>query len=271
MSFPQTSATEPLLLGQQYSRILTELSSAGDIYESEVSALGLALGPNSDVATVRVSSYDPVMPGGVSQVVISPDRNFVGRVDARGDATYIKSRTRRGRLLISVDDIYSPQWRPAGFDPNVATGDLWKIVPPVLDVLQYFSSLPSVVPQRSDKTFHFNVLESPPGANKSSFLAVPLYGRKSGSIAFQNNTGFNVTYALKAVRFALSTDAAGTTFLGVETTLTASAAVANGASSLLQYNSNTHGSWDYLIFQVGGADAYNGGVVQIHATLSDDR
>lgn len=271
MTFPQLSSVAPLLGGQQYFRLLTDLSSAGDIYESEVSALGFALGPSSDLRAVRVSFYDPTLPGGVSQFRLSPERNLSGRVDSRVGDPYIRSRSRRGRILISIDDIYSPQWRPGDFDPNVLTGDLWRIIPPTLDVLQYFKTLPSVVPPRSDRPFHFNVLESPPGANKRTFLAIPAYGRKSGSIAIRNDTGVLLDIAIDCVRFALSTNAAGTTYLGVEGNLVAPAAIANGANVLFSYNASTHGEWDYLIFQVGGANPYNGGIIQIHANLSDDR
>ena len=44
MSFPQPSSIAPIIGGKEFWRLKTQLLSAGDLYESEVSALGFAMG-----------------------------------------------------------------------------------------------------------------------------------------------------------------------------------------------------------------------------------
>lgn len=265
MTFPQLSSITPVLGGQQYFRLKTQLENAGDLYESEVSALGFAMGPDSDLSNILVSYYDPNTPGGVGQLLLSPDRNFAGRVDAHPGAPYIQSSNRRGRILISTNDIYAPSWRPLDFD-----ADTWNIIPPTIDVLQYFSALPSVIPPRSDRSFHFNFYEDP-AALKRSFLAIPAYGRKSGTFQFQNWTAGTVDLAVLAVRWALSSNDLGTIELGVEGVIGASAALAQFGSRVVPFNANTNGLWDYFIISLGSAvNEYDGGLFPTIITLSDD-
>ncbi len=276
MTFPQPSSTAPVLGGQQFFRLNTQLSGAGDLYESEVSALGFALGPDSDLASVRISRYDAEEAGGVSQFVLSPDRNFAGRIDSRPAESYIKSRSRKGRILIGTDDIYSPEWRPLDFD-STPPGDVWNIIPPQLDVMQYFSTLPSVIPPRSDRTFRFEYFEIPP-ANSRTLLAFPVYGRKSGCITVFNATagiGSAVYVGLGAVRFALSVSSDGTRFAATEGIIDPVAALASFNSRVINFNSNVDGLWDYFYLIIGGViDAtplnYTGQTLPVIATMSDD-
>lgn len=263
MTFPQLSSIAPLIGGQQFFRLKTQLENAGDIYESEVGALGFAMGPDSDLSNVLVSYFDPKTPGGVGQLLLSPDRNFAGRIDAHPGAAYIESDTRRGRILISTNDIYSPEWRPRDFD-----ADVWNIIPPTLDVMQYFTGLPSVIPPRSDRTFRFEFYEVAAGGR--SFLAIPSYGRKSGTIQVYNSDGgASVAFGVLAVRFVLSKT--GGLYDAIEGVIHTPAALAQFAALTVPFDSTADGLWDYLILQIGEiANPYNGGAFPIVVTLSDE-
>jgi hypothetical protein len=141
-------------------------------------------------------------------------------------------------------------------------------VPPDIDVIQYFVNPPSLIPQRSDKTFRFQYLQPPPNINKRTFIAVPSYGRKSGSIAIKHS-GFpgSVGIAVFGVRFVLSS--AGSTIPeGIETTIAASASLAPGATRFVQFSSAVNGNLDYIYIRV--VDYPAGAALPIVITLSDD-
>lgn len=266
MTFPQPSSTAPLLDGQEYFRLKTDITSSGDLYESEVSGLGFALGPDSDLAHVRVSYFDDEDESGVGQFFLSPDRNFAGRVGARPAVSYIKSATRKGRILIGTDDLYSPGWTPVD-----AAVEIYNIIPPVLDVVTYFQGLPSVIPPRSDKTYRAAYFEHV-GAGKKSCLGIPMYGRKSGVVQVLNKTTIGCDFSVTAVRFIYQKNplvAGG--FYGVETTLGANATLANDAARVVEFSALTQGLWDYLVLKIGGpGGSYNGGDFPVVVTLSDD-
>jgi hypothetical protein len=181
--FPQPSSISPVLLGQQSFRLTTPIAGPGDIYESETGALAFAIGPNSDISSVLVTALDEDDASGISQVTISPDRWYIGRTDSRVDSLYNGSN-RRGRILISLQDIYDPEYEPLGFGAD----DSITRVTPILDVIQYFVSPPALTPQRSDRNFQFQYLETPAtvGGTDSAWIVIPAYGRKSGFFSFRN-------------------------------------------------------------------------------------
>jgi hypothetical protein len=265
VTFPQADADQASINGGQFFRLNTPLSSSGDLYESAQGALAFALGPNSDVSNLRVSYLDESVAGGVSQIILSPDRSFIGRVNARNEITYPKSVTRKGRTLIGVDDIYNPAWRPGDFD-----SDTWEIVPPDIDVIQYFVNPPSLIPQRSDKTFRFQYLQLPINETRRTMIAVPSYGRKSGSIAISNSSASDLEVGLFGVRFVLST--AGSTIpLGIEQTISPVAPLIINDERFIQFSSALHGNQDYLFLTFRGSfgNPYTG-LTPIIITLSDD-
>lgn len=268
MTFPQPNADQAAV-GQaaQFFRLNTPLSSSGDLYESAQGALAFALGPNSDLSNVRVSYFDEAVAGGVAQIILSPDRSFVGRIAARNEVTYTKSVSRKGRILISIDDIYNPAWRPSDFD-----GDSYEIIPPDLDVIQYFVNPPSLTSQRSDKTFRFQYPKLPPNGAKRTIIAIPSYGRKSGSIAISNPSGATIAgIGLSGVRFVLSY--AGSTIpAGIERAISAPADIVSSGERMIEFSSATHGYQDYLYLTIGGdiTKPYAGTPLPITITLSDD-
>ncbi len=264
MTFPQPNSTDAVLGGLDLWRLNTMLASAGDIYESEVGAYGFALGPNSDIAQVRVTYYDAAVPQGLQSLLITPDRNFVGFTPALCGQQYIRSNTRKGRILISSEDLYDPGWRPPDFD-----SDAWVQVRPELDILQYFQTPPAVMPPRSDRQFRFQYLpENPSG--KSTYLSIPCYGRKSGTFKFCNRTTEEVDIIIQAVSFSTS-DPAGTQ-PGIMSQFDSNlftVALANDASAVYPYKASVEGTWDYFLIKLA-TDSYNGGPLAMDILLSDD-
>jgi hypothetical protein len=266
MSFPQQSSVTPVLQGQQAFRLTTPIAGPGDVYESEVGALAFAIGPNSDMCNVLVTAFDPETDGGVTQMIISPDRWFIGRTDARNDSAYSGSG-RRGRILFSLQDIYDPEYEPLGF----VDGDAIVRVTPVLDFLQYFVNPPAFTPQRSDRNFQFQYLTPPdtPGALASTWLIIPAYGRKSGFFSFRNQdagsgSGETINVTVNGVQLSTSMPP------GVRGSYQQSLFTANvldNSSAKYAYKSSADGLWDLFVIQLGN---YRGNAMPITVTLSDD-
>jgi hypothetical protein len=181
MTYPQPSSNQYLINGQDYFRLTTALVSPGDIYESEVSCKGFALGPNSDLANVLVNYLDEqATPSLVNQFTLNNRRGFTGRIDARMDINY-PQLARTGRVLFSSIDIFDPTARPPDFD---GATDKIDVIAPVMDVFQYFQSLPSVLPERADKKYDYKYYDVT-GAG-AQWITIPTYGRNSTMIDFKN-------------------------------------------------------------------------------------
>lgn len=274
MSFPQPSSVAPVLAGQQSFRLRTQLASAGDLYESEVSALAFAIGPDSDIANVRVNYFDSNADAMVGQANISPERTLVGRVDARNETVYPGGGQRRGRILLSALDLYDPTWRPSGYVPD---DDAIEFVAPMLDVIQYFVNPPSLISQRSDRTFRFQYLTVPPngvGADGITYLVIPAYGRKSGYFTFKNITnGISTVHVdVGAVRFGESAAPGPDGSAQVFNLFTVDLVTQTNDDWV--YQSSTDGLWDMFFIRVGNKGmtplSYPGGAFPITVTLSDD-
>lgn len=263
MSYPQPSSIAPVVNGNDAFRLKTELGTSGDIYESEVSALGFVVGPDSDIANYLLTYAAGERPVGVMQATISPDRHLLGRIDARMDLAYAGptgTARRRGRILISCEDIWNPRWRPAGFTEN----DVIRFVQPTVDVLQYFSAVPSLIPPRSDKERRWQYFAIPsPGA--SSWLVLPAFGRKSGFFTFLNRDAANdVTVSIYGVKTSVSEDPG--TEGAFEDLLDGPTLLAADAHTDFKYVSNTHGLWDMFAIELSN---YQGGAMPITVTLTD--
>jgi len=258
VSFPQPDSAAPVLGGKQFWRLQTLLSSPGDIYESQVGALGMVVGPDSDISSYLVTYYDQESSTLVSQLIVSPDRDTIGRIDARNDQPYAAPGSRKGRILISIADIYDPVVRPANYTNGE---DAIEYETPIIDLIQYFVNPPSITPQRSDRGFGYQYLRPPLVAGKSSFLLIPGYGRKSGYFTFTNkDTGGNtVTVRVSGLKLATTNGAA-------ETSLSTNALAPN-ASAQFAYKSSANGLWDLFAIEL---DNYHGNAMPVSITLSDD-
>lgn len=263
MTFPQPNSVAPVLGGQQSFRLKTPLSSAGDIYESEVSSLGFVLGPDSDIANVLLSYYNGAT-NQVTQALVTPDRSLIGRIDARNEVQYPGPGSRRGRILISVDDIFDPRWRPDGF--NAGDGDVIEFEVPVLDVIQYFINPPSLIPPRSDRLFRYQYFRAPGGSPpQSSWIILPAFGRKSGYFSFKNlDNSDTITANVIGVKMSTSADPGP---VGAYQVQLNTVAIIFGSSAEFVYKSSTHGLWDLMAIQLLN---YNGEAMPTTVILSDD-
>lgn len=250
MTFPQPSSNSYTANSYEFFFLDTELSSPGDIYESDVGGHGLAVGPNSDIANVNVAYFDnQIEPTFMHTVQIGPARAFVGRVDANVGSFYAPSQ-RPGRILIWSGNLYDPNFRPRAF----VTGDTIQFIAPRLSVLQYFSPVASLGPQRVDKEFQFQ--NFPATGGHTSYLVVPYYGRKQCSIRITNrNLTTAITFGVTGVTYAITDDSSPNPY-HQETVIRAPGALApNGGAATVLINSIANGMFDALVFSVNGAPA----------------
>lgn len=261
--YPQPNSIEPVLNGQQAFRLTTPLAGGGDIYECEPSALAVAVGPNSDISNVEVTYFDDDSDSKVSSMIISPDRWFTGRIDARNEVLYPVSR-KRGRILVAPSDIYDPTWTPLAF----TEGDTIQYVTPVLDVIEYFVNPQAFTPQRSDRNFQFQFLEAPtlgPPVG-SAWIVIPAYGRKSGWFSFRNQDPAE-TIDVTVQGIQLSTSASPGVRGTYEKTIMMTVNVLANSSTDFVFKSSEKGLWDLMAIELGN---YRGNAMPITITLSDD-
>ncbi len=238
MSYPQPPGSSAVLSGAQLFRLRTELSSPGDIYESDVSGLALSVGPDSDIANIRFAYFDPQATTRMTTGTFSPQRAFVGLVASQNTADYPTSR-RPGRILFWADDIYDPNYVPRAAAP----GNTIQFVPPIVDIVQYLSQPTALTPARADKKYLFQNYTT-------TYFVVPYYGRKYAYIQYTNrNFTDPSTYGILGVNFAI-TNSAGPNPYHQETTIVTPAAVASGASVTTVITAKNQGCFDCLVFQV---------------------
>lgn len=265
MTYPQPSSEKPVLLGQDHFRLTTVLASPGDMYESEVSALAFAVGPDSDFSEYQLTYFNPDRATSVAQAIISPDRDLVARIDARNDVVYPGppgSPRRKGRILINPVEIWDARFRPLGFGAD----DKIAFEIPLLDVLQYFTSAPSVTPQRSDKIFRYQYMQVPNDPTKSTWLVIPCFGRKSGFFTFINKAAI-VTTTVRVLGVKASISGAPGIVGTFQQQLMAPVALLSDQSTTYKFLSSVDGLWDMFAIQFQN---YSGAAIPTTVTLSDD-
>jgi len=274
MSYPQPDSNASVLGGQNFFRINTMLQGPGDIYESDQGSLAVALGPDSDIANVNVYYFDELVASRVNSLQISPDRSFVGLLAAHPTENYPVVNL-PGRVLIAPADQFDSSFRPATFNFTVGVGDVIDFVTPVLDVIQYFSQPPSLIPQRSDKEYEFESIQQS-AALCTYWLVVPAYGRKYASFNFRNNLNQSVSIGITGAKLGVSNlpaAAAGDArpSSAVQGVIKAVTAVAVNAQLSSVYLASTMGSWDYFVISYTPAllPTSNFGLAT-HITVSDD-
>lgn len=262
MSYPQPDANQYAIRGYQFFPLSTVISSPGDIYESAQSGHAFAIGPQSDIANVNLAYFDDQAgPTNMQRQVISANRAFVGRIDARNDATYAPSQ-RPGKILFWSDDLYDPNYRPrlpTTFNPVT---DSITFVPPVLEVIEYFKPIDSLGPARADKEFVFQTYDVGAGGG-TFFLVIPYYGRKYAAVTFSNrSTTTPTTFGIVGLNYAITADT--TNPYHQETTIQATGAVAPLASVTKLINAGTTGVFDALVFNFT-----TGGPAPLRILMSD--
>jgi len=238
MSYPQPTGSGAVLSNALIFRLRTELSSPGDIYESDEGGLALAIGPDSDIANIRFAYFDPQSSTLMTTGTFSPQRAFVGLVASQNTADYPTAK-RPGRILFWADDIYDPNYVPSGAAP----GSTVQFIPPIFDIVQYLSTPTALTPARPDKKYLFQNYTT-------TYFVVPYYGRKYAYIQYTNRNATNPsTYGIRGVNFAI-TNSAGPAPYHQETTIVAAAAVAPNASVTTVITAKNQGCFDCLVFQV---------------------
>jgi hypothetical protein len=243
MTYPQLIASQEVIEGQSFWRLFTELQSSGDIYEVDVSALAFVIGPQSDIARVRVTYYDLTTPSKSSSFVVSLGDPFSGRIDALASVRYPNNVP--ARTLISPEDIINRTLTPTGF--NILEDNLLSIKTRI-DVLAYLTP-PSFVPaMRADFTTR-GVLPVPASVgigDASSWLSIPYYKRRGAMLRFRNTDA--AAYTINVVGVSYMANAA----FAFEEPIATGVALAGNSSALIQVRSNPDGLYDKLIIEVKG-------------------
>ena len=177
MTFPQTTAINALRQGQEYWRLFTPVQT-GDVYEIEINARALVIGPQSDIAEAQIIYPDTQAPNNANVLKIGIDKPHIGRLDAL--ATNYESGD-LGRLLLSTNDLTPPPgYRP----PSAGVGDVVEIIQPRIDVLAYTSNEPVYIPPRVDNVLLFEEVPTLSGA--AMWFIVPFYGRRFAEITIKS-------------------------------------------------------------------------------------
>ena len=244
MTFPQPSADLAVLGGSDFFRLNTLLQSPGDIYESAQGSHAFAIGPDSDIANVDVYYWDPGAPAAMNSLRVSPDRSFVGTINARAGENYQTPTPIPGRVLIAPADLYDPTWRPTGFS---LVNDTIIYVAPVLDVIQYFTAQPSLVPMRSDKSYELESVGPLGVVGHFAWVALPAWGRKSASFKFRNCFVVGLKVTLYGVKLGISTSNPP---FGISSTiqqeLMAETLLASQEQASYVYKFSASGAFDYF-------------------------
>lgn len=252
MSYPQPKSSDYVTSGFDFFRLNTPLSSAGDIYESEVSGHGFTLGPDSDVSKVNIAYFDQqVDPTFVNQIAISPRRSWYGKIDAVNGSGFYAPSSRPGRVLMWSDELYNADYLPTGFDPTdmVMT---WFV--PQLDVLQIFTQ-EDFLAGRNDKEYNIQFFQQV--AIATTFVMIPFYGRRYAMLQTTNFTGTDFVWKVTGINFEI-TDTPTNNFNQEAILQTTQTVVGFGGSRLKVVKSSTDGMFDYLRIDMTGLPTFPG-------------
>jgi hypothetical protein len=278
MSYPQSDSDGAVVSGLNFFRLNTKLVSPGDIYESKVGATAVVMGPDSDLSLVQMNYFDDtrsVAQGGafpngaassfISQAMITPQRGFTAGVAARNDAAGLYQPSKRpGRILLSSANLYNPT-----FTPILSPVDFTHFEPPVLDVIQYFSEVPNVLPQRGDKEFDYQYFlpHASFGAITTFGIVVPYYGRKYASLDIVNQSAtFDLTIGFYGIDYVIG----GGTSAARETQLRAPLPIGVDAQLRQVVKASTDGMFDALLVTIGLGSATQQSKTPIKIRVSDD-
>lgn len=234
MTFPQTSSVIATTRSQEYWRLFTQVESSGDIWESDVGAKALVIGPQSDIARAAVSYLDPQEPDSVNTIEFSATKAAIGRIDALNPQTFPGGLP--ARLLITLKDLLpEPGFRPVA----AGVGDSVIVNPAFIDVIQYLTPQTSYISSRSTNTYRIFQLLS---TVDPTWYCFPYYGRRHCDVLVRNGGVAVMTIELWGFSFS-TIGGAGTTFLNQERLMDTSAATAVGGTAEVSM-SNT--DFDYF-------------------------
>jgi hypothetical protein len=186
MALPNApSATEEVLANQEWFRIFQQVESPGSIFEIDSSSRAIYIGPNSDLAEVRVAYYNRQANGVSKQDIadVSVNGPLVGRMDSLL-ATQYPSLNQQARLLAYPVDIVDPDYvRPT----NALFTPLRRYnVPARIDLICALKDLPQIPNVRADRTLRYPRVpfQNDGGMDDdgSTDLVIPIYGRRMVTI-----------------------------------------------------------------------------------------
>ena len=256
MTFPQPQASQEIIEGQEFFRLYTELQSGGDIYEVDASASAFVIGPQSDLARVRITYFDPSAPNQaqVSSFVVSVDDPFIGRVDAFGTTKYPLGKM-PARILVSPEDLYVQ-----GALEATVTSQINTIVIPKIDLLCFLSPPAAVPSKRADFTMEGRITIPDNGVSDAfNTTSIPFYRRKYAAINLNNFSAFGYSYTVQGYNF--TTDMSGSSYQLFSKQLK-SGVLGSGAQIILEIKASVDGLWDYLAFTLYGSDAVDSAATQ---------
>jgi hypothetical protein len=253
-----SQASQEIFNSKDYFRIFQDIGSSGDIFELNVSAKAMFIGPQSDVQRVDVTYYDPRAPDGsnLRTVEVSVDNPFVGRLDALMGTPVpntgppvtpgVVATQSPARMLVSLKDLIEDDYVP--YDLN--NDPLIIRVPPQIDFYQYFKEPSNLAPVRADKTFLFSTTFLPVTENDLAFI-VPYYGRRFARIVMVNQTGTDTPFSfeVRGVRLAIGKTTPAGTNKSAEVPLGYRILAANGMATL-ETRASEDGSFDLLVIRL---------------------
>lgn len=185
-----------------FYRLKTKIFTPGDIYESKVGCHAIALGPDSDLYHLNVGYFNQQENTFLSRALISPDRAFIGNIVARNDAQYAPASV-PGRILFWPEETWDPNANSNGNLTPILAQQI-SVVRPTLDVIQYFGAPPSVLPERNDKSYYFESLDTPNSPNHPSqegTVILPYYGRRYGYIRIINTASQDLNLTILGINY----------------------------------------------------------------------
>lgn len=195
-----------VLRSQDFYRLKTAVQSAGSIYEVDVSARSIFIGPDSDIAEVRIQYADPDQPLSVQTADISVNGPFVGGVQVDLNAE-LPSTMQPARILASPVDIVNNAYSRNTAGP-VTPARRYNL-PVVLDLIFALETLPAIPAVRADRTFRLSQVPfedtTGPG-NGSTDIVIPVYGRRMITVQFVTNLEFQADFYLVALQPGQSPD-----------------------------------------------------------------
>ena len=185
MTLPNQPASDVAVLdSQEFFRIRQDVTSPGDLWEIDNSTRAIYIGPQSDVAEVRLQYLDNQAIGGDSVQIadVSVGGPFVGRLDSLL-ATPYPVTNQQGRILAYPVDIVDPTYERPILGVSSVTRSY--NVPPQIDLICALKDLPSIPSVRPDRTLRYKVPvdhSNGAGGTGQTDLVIPIYGRRLVSI-----------------------------------------------------------------------------------------
>lgn len=173
---PDVQAT---LRSQDFYRLKQVVQSPGSIYEIDVGTKAVYIGPDSDIAEVELTYFNPDAQGALETAVVSVNGPFVGSLFAL-NKTIVPSTNQPARILVSPVDVVNNTYSQPG-----AFGLRFFNVPAMIDLIASLQPIHDVPSVRADKTFRLPSVPFDLGLpdTGSTYLNIPIYGRRMITIA----------------------------------------------------------------------------------------